>query len=216
MTVILDAPTTHRPDSGSVLVAHAELALQRVLLVGPAQCTESLSKALDPRRYRATARFESPAYLADGVAACQPDAVVIALGDRVDTLLEGAAAVADQVPTVIWSSSDERPLIERALAAGAAAYVAGDSEGLRLNAVLKIARVRFEQQRELRADLARTRQALADRKVIDRAKGILMDRRKLGEDQAYHLMRRMAMNSGKRLAEIARAVVEAPASVQAL
>jgi response regulator NasT len=63
---------------------------------------------------------------------------------------------------------------------------------------------------ELRTERDRATQRLADRTLIDRAKGMLMDQRQLTEDAAYHFMRRVAMNRGKRLVEIARAVLETP------
>ena len=142
--------------------------------------------------------------------------MVIALGAQAANWeLECSAPVALVYPTVVWTQTDEMSLLERALAAGAAAYIAGDAPAERINTVLKVAQVRFAQQRALRSDLDRARQALADRKVIDRAKGILMERCNLAEDRAYHLMRRIAMNEGRRLIEIAQAILANPSKVQA-
>jgi response regulator NasT len=190
------------------------LSTERVLFAGPGDVTAALAQALDPVRFTASARFENLGYLGEGVAACEPHAVVIAVSERFDADLERVAPVAGLQPTVVWAHSEERRLIERALAAGASAFVPSETPTHRINAVLAVARVQFALQSGLRADLEQARQALADRKLIDRAKGILMDRRQLSEDDAYHLMRRVAMSQGKRLAEIARAIVATPSALQ--
>jgi response regulator NasT len=190
------------------------LSCQRVLLAGPGDVTQRLAAALDPHRYSTTARFESLAYLAEGVQACEPDAVVVVLGNRARDDIEISAAVASAQPTVVWSESDDRRVIERAMAGGAAAYVLGEAPSERINHILLVARLRFEQLRGLRDELAQLRQTLADRKVIDRAKGLLMQQRKLTEDEAYHLMRRIAMNHGRRVVEVANAILMSPSALQ--
>src|SRR5262245_1642104 len=96
---------------------------ERVLLAGPSQITAPLATALDPRRYTATARFESLAYLREGVQACEPDAVVVALGAQAHEDLGIGASIAWSQPTVIWCDCDDPRLIEKALSSGAAAYV---------------------------------------------------------------------------------------------
>jgi response regulator NasT len=189
---------------------------ERVLLAGPSQVTAPLAAALDPRRYSAAARFESLAYLQESVQACGPDAVVIALGAQAHDDLAISAAVAASQPTVIWCDWEDGELIEKAMVSGVASYVIGDHAPERINAVLREARIRFEHERGLREELSQVRQALADRKNIERAKGLLMERHKLSEDEAYHMMRRIAMNRGKRVAEVAGAIVTSPSALQTL
>jgi response regulator NasT len=79
----------------------------------------------------------------------------------------------------------------------------------RIGPVLDAALARFHMMQKLRAELAETRRALEDRKVIDRAKGIVMRAKAMSEDEAYALMRKAAMDQGKKLAEVARALVTA-------
>ena len=189
---------------------------ERVLLAGPADVTTPLAGALDPRRYSATARFESLAYLQESVQACEPDAVVVALGAQAHDDLGIAVNVAWSQPTVIWCDWEDPQLIEKAMASGVAAYVIGDTPAERINSVLRVSRIRFDHQRGMREELSQLRQALADRKTIERAKGLLMERQKLSEDEAYHMMRRIAMNRGKRVAEVACAIVTSPAALQTL
>jgi response regulator NasT len=74
--------------------------------------------------------------------------------------------------------------------------------------VLDVALARFRRERKLLDELSDTRQKLAERKVIERAKGLLMERYKLSEDQAYQKLRSMAMNKKLKLAEIAQRILD--------
>ena len=68
---------------------------------------------------------------------------------------------------------------------------------------------RFQMVRQMRTELAETRRALEERKVIDRAKGVLMKARGVGEDEAYALLRKAAMDQGRKVADVAEALVTA-------
>ena len=89
------------------------------------------------------------------------------------------------------------------------AYVVDGLEKRRIRSIVEMAISRFHAHARLRAELAATKEALAERKTIDRAKGLLMKARGLSEDEAYALLRRTAMEKGRKLAEIARALVDA-------
>jgi two-component system, response regulator / RNA-binding antiterminator len=79
----------------------------------------------------------------------------------------------------------------------------------RIRPVLEVACARFEEFQALKSELARAQSTLAERKVIERAKGILMQKRGFSEDAAFAALRRMAMNQGIRLVEVARHVLAA-------
>ena len=98
--------------------------------------------------------------------------------------------------------------IGKAIKAGVNAYVAACSEPARIGHLLEVARARFAETRAMRAELEATRNLLAERKRIERAKGILMKSRKLEEDAAYHLLRKLAMDRNKRLGEIADQIID--------
>ncbi len=100
-------------------------------------------------------------------------------------------------------------MIKAAVEAGVGAYVVDGLKKERVKAVLDMAVSRFHAFNELRDELDRAKQALNERKVIDRAKGILMKQRGLNEEAAYGLLRKAAMNENKRVVEIAQAVVTA-------
>lgn len=102
-------------------------------------------------------------------------------------------------------------MIKAAVEAGVGAYIVDGLKRERVKAILDTAVSRFNAFSELRAELERARLALSERKVVERAKGILMREKGLTEEAAYGAMRKAAMNEGRRMAEIAQAVVTATA-----
>lgn len=107
-------------------------------------------------------------------------------------------------PVVLFATRGEPEQIEAALEAGVAAYVVEGLAPARVRPVLEVAIRRFRAHQALREELAEARTALAERKLVDRAKGQLMQQRRLSEPEAYGLLRRWAMDRGRRIAEVAR------------
>ena len=112
-------------------------------------------------------------------------------------------------PVAMFVDQSDRASIEAAVDAGVSAYVVNGLRRERVKAVLDTAITRFNAIKRLREELDRTKQALEDRKVIDRAKGILMKSRSLSEEEAYALMRTTAMKESRRVAEVARGLITA-------
>ena len=97
------------------------------------------------------------------------------------------------LPLVIFSHDASAEAIARAEKAGAASYVVDGLDASRVPATMQVALVRFEFLASLRSELGQAQQKLAERKFVERAKGLLMKSRGLSEDEAYHTLRRMAM-----------------------
>lgn len=110
-------------------------------------------------------------------------------------------------PVVMFVDRAEPASIAAAMDAGVAAYVIEGLQPSRVRAVIDVAVARFAAHQALRAELAEVRTALSDRKVVERAKGLLMQTRRMSEDEAYRALRRLAMDQGKRLAEVAESVI---------
>lgn len=110
-------------------------------------------------------------------------------------------------PVVVFAARGEPGQIEAALEAGVAAYVVEGLAPARVRPVLEVAIRRFRAHQHLRAQLEEARATLAERAVIERAKGALMQRRRLTEDEAHRQLRRLAMDRGQRLADAAREVL---------
>lgn len=112
-------------------------------------------------------------------------------------------------PVVMFAGQSDSGTIERAIRAGVSAYVVDGLSANRIQSVIDVAIARFAEYQTLQQELADTREKLADRRDIDKAKGILMQRRGLDEAAAYALLRRMAMDRNRRIGEVARALIAA-------
>lgn len=110
-------------------------------------------------------------------------------------------------PVVIFADESETSLIDGAIKAGVSAYVVDGLSRQRLKPILQVAQARFSQEQSLRQELARTKSQLEERKVIERAKGIVMQRKNLSEDEAYRALRKLAMNRNQKLIDVANDVV---------
>jgi len=170
-----------------------------------------LEAALASAGHVVVAALASDADLHERVAALTPDLIIIDVDAPERDMLEGMHALQRHTrrPVVLFTRSSDRDLIRKALRAGVSAYVVGELASERVLPVLDVAIARFEDYQRLEAELADARSALAERKLIERAKGILMQQRHLAEDAAYQLMRKMAMDRNIRLVELARAVIAA-------
>lgn len=119
----------------------------------------------------------------------------------------GQLSLALEKPVVVLDAQNDPRSIREAMRAGISAYVAHAVQGEDLSAIIQVAAARFAEHRRLRDELKEAKSRLAERKLIDRAKGILMADRGYSEPDAYKHMRGMAMSRNKRLAEIAEAIV---------
>jgi response regulator NasT len=110
-------------------------------------------------------------------------------------------------PVVVFASRGDSDQIEAALEAGVAAYVVEGLAPARVRPVLEVAIRRFRAHQALRAQLEQAQATLADRVVIERAKGVIMQRRRLSEEEAYRMMRRWGMDQGRKLVDIAQDIL---------
>lgn len=110
-------------------------------------------------------------------------------------------------PVVMFVDRSDPDNIAAAMAAGVAAYVIEGLAPGRVKAVIDVAIARFTAHQALKAELHEARSALSDRKLIERAKGLLMQSRRMTEDEAFRTLRNLAMDQGKRLADVAESVI---------
>jgi response regulator NasT len=155
--------------------------------------------------------MDSARVIHDAVEQLRPDAVIVDSESPSRDTLEHLAVLSGRNPrpVVVFAEDDADDPMRRAMAAGVSAYVVAGLQPQRVASVLRVAIARFEQDRQLRVELAEARQQLTQRKVIDRAKGLLMKRQGLAEDEAYALLRKTAMDKGLKLAELAQRLVDA-------
>ena len=110
-------------------------------------------------------------------------------------------------PVVVLSGQKDERSIKEAMRAGVSAYVSHTIQGEDLSGIIQVAAARFAEHKRLRNELKEAKDQLAERKLVDRAKGILMTDHAYSEAEAYKRMRSMAMSKGKRLSEIAEAII---------
>src|ERR1700687_1599771 len=145
------------------------------------------------------------------IYALDPDVILIDLEDPSRDVLEQMFQVSRAVrrPVAMFVDQSDSASIEAAVDAGVSAYIVGGLRKERIKNILDLCISRFNAFARLQDELDRTRTALEERKVIDRAKGILMKAKNLSEENAYALLRRTAMNENKKIAEVAQSVVTA-------
>ena len=149
--------------------------------------------------------------LARKIAALAPDVVLIDIDNPTRDMLEELTLASGPLerPVAMFVSGAAGGLAREAVEAGLSAYVVDGLQPERLKPVMDAAIARFQIARQMRLELSETKRALEERKVIDRAKGLLMKARGLQEEEAYALLRKAAMDQGRRVAEVAEALVTA-------
>jgi two-component system, response regulator / RNA-binding antiterminator len=140
-----------------------------------------------------------------------PDVICIDLENPNRDVLEQMFQVSRVVrrPVAMFVDRSDSDMIKAAVEAGVGAYVVDGLKKERVKAVVDMAVSRFRAFNDLREELDRAKQALGERKVVERAKGILMKERGLTEEAAYALLRKAAMSDNKRVVDIAQAVITA-------
>ena len=145
------------------------------------------------------------------IYALDPDVILIDLENPSRDVLEQMFQVSRAVrrPIAMFVDQSDAASTEAAVDAGVSAYIVGGLRKDRIQNILDLCISRFNAFSRLQNELDRTRSALEERKVIDRAKGILMKAKSLTEETAYAMLRKTAMNENKKIAEVAQSVVTA-------
>lgn len=145
------------------------------------------------------------------IEASDPDVIVIDLENPQRDTLEHFFSLsrAVQRPVAMFVDRSDGGMIEKSVEAGVSAYVVDGLRKERVKPILDMAISRFNAFSKLRQELAQVRSELEDRKLIDRAKGILMKTRGIGEADAYAMLRSTAMNQNRKLVEIAQSLITA-------
>ena len=149
--------------------------------------------------------------LARRIAELRPDVVLIDLANPSRDILEELALASGPMerPVAMFVDQSDEQLTRAAIEAGISAYVVDGLRADRLKPILDAAIARFHLFQRMRAELASMRTALEERKIIDRAKAILMKARGIDEEAAYALLRKTAMDQKRRVADIAQQLVMA-------
>jgi response regulator NasT len=170
-----------------------------------------LVEGLREAGYVNVVRIEGTAKLLARIYAIDPDVILIDLENPSRDVLEQMFQVSRIVkrPVAMFVDQADSASIQASVDAGVSAYIVDGLKKERIKSILDLCISRFNAFSRLQNELEQTKSALEERKVIDRAKGILMKAKNLSEEQAYALLRKTAMNENRKIAEVAQSVVTA-------
>ena len=195
---------------------HLDFAQTRYIVSGMATWTveerlETVLEGLREAGYVNVVRIEGTTKLLARIYAIDPDVILIDLENPSRDLLEQMFQVSRILkrPVAMFVDQADSASIQASVDAGVSAYIVDGLKKERIKSILDMCISRFNAFSRLQSELEQTKSALEERKVIDRAKGILMKAKNLSEEQAYALLRKTAMNENRKIAEVAQSVVTA-------
>ena len=198
LRIVIVAPPTLNPDPADE-AASIEAERSRSLRIGLLATGHDIVAVLpvDP-------------YLPERIAQLQPEMIIVdAQSGARDTLEHVVMSTRDERrPIVLFTDDADTSHVGDAIAAGVTAYVVAGLAHERIKPVLEVALARFRHEEALRRQLADARTQLSERKLIDRAKGLLMTRQAISEEEAYARLRKTAMDRGLRVAEVAQRLID--------
>ena len=173
--------------------------------------SKPLKQSLVESGFEVVAHLENDVGLQAQCLALKPDVVIIDTESPSRDTLENICVMSmhDPRPIVMFTHDGNKEQIKLATQAGVSAYVVGTIPSERLVPVIDAAIARFEEFKNLRNELLQAKTKLDERKVIERAKGLLMKQRGLDEDAAYEMLRSMAMKKNMKLSDLSQQLIEA-------
>lgn len=193
------------------IMTHTAKRLRIMLVDACPQRSALLEQALHDAGQEVVARMEAGDGLMERVGQIDPDVIIIDMDapDR-DTLEHMRTISRDSPkPIVMFTNNDDGDTIRTAIRAGVSAYVVDGLSATRVMPILEVAIARFQEFDALRRELEETKSALAERKIVERAKGILMKQSGMDEENAYRALRKMAMDRNLRLADLSKVLIAA-------
>ncbi|MDD0812645.1 ANTAR domain-containing protein [Curvibacter sp. RS43] len=178
--------------------------------VSQAERSRSLRIGLLENGFNLIATLPADVFLTERLAQLQPDLIVVdAESEARDALEHVVLATRDaRRPIVMFTNDQDTSHVPDAVAAGVTAYIVAGLSSQRIRPILDVAMARFQHEERLRRELAEAKTELHQRKVIDRAKGLLMQRQNLSEQAAYDKLRRAAMDKGLKVVEVAQRMLD--------
>ncbi len=173
--------------------------------------TKPLKQSLIDTGYNVIAHLKDTVNLDVACCELQPDIVIIDTDSPSRDTLENICVMTmhDPRPIMIFTHDDDKEQMKLATKAGVCAYVVGSIPNERLRPVIDAAVARFDEFKHLRAALNEANTKLSERKIIERAKGLIMKQRKIDEEEAYILLRNMAMQKNVRMGQLSKQIIEA-------
>ena len=182
-----------------------------VLLVEDNNSNRSvLMKSLFDFNYHVTQHISSTDKIINQIELCQPDVLIISTENLTEKTFENLAEINQilPLPIVVFSENDCPKVIKGAIKAGVSAFVVHEILPQRIHSIISVANERFKETQALKNELTRAKTQLESRKLIERAKGLIMQQKKMSENEAYNTLRKMAMNQGHSIAMVAKNIID--------
>jgi response regulator NasT len=178
--------------------------------VSQAERSRALRIGLLESGFNLIASLPADVFLADRISQLQPDLIIVdAESEARDALEHVVFATRDaRRPIVLFTDDNDTSHVKDAVAVGVSAYIVDGLASKRIRPILDVAMARFEYEERLRDERDDARNALQERTVVDRAKALLMERQGLSEKEAFTKLRKIAMDKGLKIAEIAQRTLD--------
>jgi len=190
--------------------SNASLHALRVLLIDRNDArSEVVESALRAAGHKVVGHAESTLGLYEQVGKLLPDVIIIDTESPDRDTLEHICLMTERTPrpVVLFTDEDDRSVIREAVRSGVTAYIVDGLAPERVNPIVQVAVARFEDYQTVKGERDEAQAKLAERKLVDRAKGILMQKRGVSEDEAYHMLRRLAMEKNLKMGELAERLI---------
>lgn len=168
-----------------------------------------LRMTLERLGHQIVAEVSDSRQLYDAVQRQSPDAIIIDTESPSRDTLEHLCLITESCPRpiVMFTQDAKRESIREAVRAGVTAYIVDGLAAERIAPIIETAVARFEAFQSVQTELAQTRSKLSERKLVERAKGILMKEKKISEEEAFSLLRKLAMDRSAPLGTVAEQVI---------
>lgn len=194
VVIVLPAPVSADLDD----TEQAELERSRLLRIG-----------LLEAGYNVVATFPGDSFLPDRIAQIQPDMIVVDAESQGRDILEHVVMATrdERRPIVMFSDDEDTSYVRKAISAGVSTYVAAGTPQEHIKTVIDVALARFEHEEQLHQELANAKSQLEERKLVDRAKGLLMDKADFSEQGAFRWIQKTSMDQRIPKKRLAMAII---------
>jgi response regulator NasT len=185
------------------------MVMRKVLVVEEFDTDRVLENSLTEHGYQVATLKLQALELLTIVQNLQPDVVVLNLYSPTDSVLNIMLELNQYypVPVIMFAEDQQTETINKVIKAGVSAYIVEGLEPRRIKAIIEVAIARFNEQKNLKDELQKTKTQLEERKLLDKAKAILIKSKGYSEDQAYHALRKLAMDRKVSIGEMAKNVI---------
>jgi len=186
------------------------MKLKILLVNNNVKHAELIESALRETSYEISSRLKTSDNLLHQIETSKPDAIIIEMQTPNDLYLNQIKAVNEKMPTPIIMFTDNSggtDTIEKVVKAGVHAYIVDGLESERIHPIIETAVIRFREFQSLRSELIETKATLEERKKIERAKGLLMEKHNMKEPEAFQTLRKMAMDQNKKMGDVAENII---------